>query len=68
MNITHKHIDALRYVASGDYRRPGGRRPDLNKYVDDIREEGLVCIKIIGDGAKICLTVRGEHILSTVTK
>jgi DNA-binding IscR family transcriptional regulator len=66
MKMTRKHVEALTYVASGEYKRPGSSS-EINRCVDELRKDGLVHMRQGGDGSKLCLTLRGTCVLASLT-
>ena len=68
MKITPKHVEALRYVASNDYCRPGMQRPDLSKYVQDLKDANYVVVKSDLNRARLCLTIPGQSLINSLTK
>lgn len=68
MKITHKHVEALRYIASNDYCRPGMQRPDLAMYVQDLKDAKYVAVKSDFNRARLCLTVPGQSLMHSLTK
>jgi len=67
-SLNPKKIEALKYIANGDYRRIGCIRPDLSSHVDELNADGLVTIKYgPGDCARKVLTQRGMCVLSSLT-
>lgn len=68
MNITPKHVEALRYIASNDYCRPGMQRPDLSSYVQDLKDAKYVVVKSDFNRARLCLTVPGQSLMKSFTK
>jgi len=68
MSLNPKKIEALRYIANGDYRKVGCIRPDFSSQVDELRADGLVTIKYgPGDCARKVLTQRGMCVLASLT-
>ena len=68
MKITPKHVEALRYIASNDYCRPGMQRPDLSKYVQDLEDAKYVAVKSDFNRSRLCLTVPGQSLMLSLTK
>jgi CDP-diacylglycerol pyrophosphatase len=68
MNITPKHVEALRYIASNDYCRPGMQRPDLANCVQDLKDAKYVVLKSDFNRARLCLTVPGQALMNSLTK
>lgn len=68
MSLNPRKIEALKYVANGDYRRVGMYRKDLSPFVSELQNEGLVCNKYgPGDSVRKELTLRGKCVLSSLT-
>lgn len=67
MNITSKHIDALKYVESGEYRLVGGRNSSLGRYIYELRENGYLAVKCCGDSSKLILTLKANCFMASIS-
>lgn len=68
MNITPKHLDALLYVASGDYCRPGMQRPDLSGCIQDLKNASHITVDASFNRARLRLTASGKSLMKTLIK
>jgi hypothetical protein len=68
MKITPMHVEALHYIASNDYCRPGMQRPELSQYVQDLKDAKYVVLKSDFNRARLCLTVKGKSLMHSLTK
>ena len=68
MKLTTKHVEAIKYIGNGDCNKIGMRRSDLRPYIDDLKKDGIATIKMRGDSARLCLTLRGNCVLSSLSK
>lgn len=68
MRLTPMHIETLQYISSNDYARPGQHRPELERHVKELRENGYLEVKCIGDRAKLCLTLPAQSLIASIAR
>ncbi len=66
MKITKRHIEAIEYVQSGEYRLIGAHKIHLSPCIAELRENGYLVVKSCGNHSKLVLTMKATSYIASI--
>lgn len=67
MNITQRHIEAIQYVQSGEYRLVGAQKKHLASCIHELRDNGYLAVQFCGNHSKLVLTAKATCYMASIS-